>query len=157
MSATAPNDYLRNRILQATPEQLHLMLYDGAIRFATQGRDAILRKDYEEIYEKLTRAQHIVLEMQLGLKPDVHPELCEQMSGLYNFVYRKLVDACVHRNASDVDDALKILRHQRETWVMLIDKVNAEREGDESEVPASTANATQIEPQPTQSVLSIEG
>lgn len=157
MSATAPNDYLRNRIMQATPEQLHLMLYDGAIRYATQGREAILRKDYEQIYEKLTRAQHVIMEMQVGLRSEVNEELVERMSALYNFIYRKLVDACVHRNASDVDDALKILRHQRETWVMLIEKINEERGAQQKTASVPNQSVVPIEPTPTQGVLSIEG
>ena len=82
------------------------MLYDGAIRFALQGKEAIEREDYENVYEKLTRAQHIVLEMETGLRPEVHREICEQMSALYGFVYRKLVDGSVHKDASAVEDAI---------------------------------------------------
>jgi flagellar secretion chaperone FliS len=127
MSVLDKNNYLKNTILQASQEQLHLMLYDGAIRFALQGRDAILRKDFEQTYEKLTRAQNILLEMQTALRPEVNRELCERMSGLYAFVYRKLVDASMNRDPSQVDDALKILRHQRETWAILVEKINTER------------------------------
>jgi len=129
MTAPEKNDYLRNAILQAPPEQLQLMLYDGAIRFALQGRDALAEKNYEKSYEKLTRAQSIVLEMQAGLRPEVHREICEQMTSLYNFVHRKLVDASVQRDPSAVDDALKILRHQRETWILLLEKVHGSRPG----------------------------
>jgi flagellar secretion chaperone FliS len=120
------NHYLKNAVLQASPEQLQLMLYDGAIRYALKGRDAIESKNYEQIYECFTRAQRIVLEMQAGLNPEVNAELCDQMSALYNFVYRCLIDAGVKRDVQSVDDAVKILQHQRETWVMLLDKVSKE-------------------------------
>ena len=122
------NSYLRNTVLQATPEQLQLMLYDGAIRYALQGREALEQQDFEQVYEKLTRAQQIMLELDAGLRPEVHREICEQMSALYNFVYRKLVDASVQKDVSAVDDALNILRHQRETWVMLMEKVSRMRD-----------------------------
>ena len=137
------NDYLRNAILQARPEQLQLMLYDGAIRFALQGRDALDKKDYEASYEKLSRAQKIVLEMDDGLRPEVSREICEQMASLYNFVYRKLVDASVQRDTQLIDDALKILRHQRETWLLLLEKVNGMADtqtalaGDDTPMPGS--------------------
>ncbi len=127
MSAGTPNSYLRNAVMTASPEQLHLMLYDGAIRFSLQARDAIEARDYETSYNKLSRAQAIILEMQSGLRPEVNRELCERMAAIYSFIYRKLVDASVHHSVSDLDDALKILRYQRETWVMLIDKVNQTR------------------------------
>ena len=141
MNNTTVNPYLRGAVMTASPEQLQLMLYDGAIRFALQGRDAITRKDYEGSYEKLTRAQHIILEMLNGLNYDVNPELCKRLASIYNFLYRKLVDACVKREVNDIDDALKVLRIERETWQMLVDKVNRVRDGVESSDESTPAPA----------------
>lgn len=111
----------------ATPEQLQLMLYDGCIRYATQARDAIEKKDYETSFERLTRAQHIILEMLTGLNHEVNPDLCDRVASVYNFLYRKLVDACVERDVNAIADALRILRIERETWQILVDKVNKAR------------------------------
>ncbi len=124
MDDNGANPYLRDAVMTATPEQLQLMLYDGAIRYALQARDAILEKEYETSYERLTRAQHIILEMQNGLNYEVNRELCERVAAIYNFLYRKLVDANIHRRVEDIDDAVKVLRLERETWQMLVDKVN---------------------------------
>jgi len=128
MANGADNPYLRDAVMTATPEQLQLMLYDGAIRFATQGRDALERKDYETSYEKLTRTQHIITEMQAGLNREVNPELCGRVASIYNFLYHKLVDANVHHDVKALDDALHVLRLERETWQILVDKVAAARE-----------------------------
>lgn len=136
------NPYLRDAVLTATPEQLQLMLYDGAIRFATQGRAAIERKDWEACYQHFTRAQNIVLEMHNGLRPEVNAELCSRMAALYMFIYRKLIDANVYHQLEAVDDALKILRMERETWQMVCDKVAAERSAQSS----SAAGAAEGEP-----------
>ncbi len=130
MTDNQTNTYLRDAVLTATPEKLQLMLYDGAIRFSTQAREAIERKDYEESYHKLTRAQHIILEMLNGLDYDVNRALCERVASIYNFLYRKLVDACVNRDVSDIDDALKVLRIERDTWQILVDKLQSSREDD---------------------------
>jgi len=113
MTTALDNPYLRDAVLTATPEQLQLMLYDGAIRQAMQGRDAIERKDYEASFLRLTRAQNILLEMQAGLNYEVNRPLCERMASIYNFIYRKLIDANVPRKVADVDDALKVLRVER--------------------------------------------
>ena len=121
------NQYLRNAILTAPPEQLHLMLYDGAIRFARQGIEGINRQKWEDAFNGLSRAQKIVLEMLNALKFEVDRELCVRMAGLYNFIYRKLVEACVERNVAAAQDALKILDYQRESWALLIDKLRQER------------------------------
>jgi len=123
----ASNEYLRNAVLTAPPERLHLMLYDGAMRFARQGIEGIKAKDWEKAFNGFSRAQKIVLEMLNALDYDVDRALCTRMASLYNFIYRKLVDACANRDVSAGEEALKILDFQRETWAMLIDKLNQER------------------------------
>jgi len=127
---TTTNEYLRNAVMTASPEQLQLMLYEGAIRFASQGRDAVLARRYEDSYNLLTRAQRIVLELQHGLRREVSPELCDNMSALYTFIYRKLVEGCVNKDVGRIDEALRILRYQHRTWVMLMDKLREERCGE---------------------------
>jgi len=128
MVDTQSNTYLRDAVLTATPEQLQLMLYDGAIRFSRQARDALDRKDYETSYERLSRAQHIILEMLNGLNYNVNRDLCERVASIYNFLYRKLVDASVHRSTQHIDDALRVLQVERETWQLVVDKVAQARE-----------------------------
>lgn len=127
MSDGVSNPYLRDAVLTATPEQLQLMLYDGAIRFARQGRDAIEAKDYETSFDRLTRAQNIIVEMLNGLNYDVNRELCERVASLLHFLYRKLIDASVNKDVHAIDDALKVLRTERETWQILVDKVSQAR------------------------------
>ena len=146
MSDTTDNPYLRDAVLTATPEQLQLMLYDGAIRFATQGRDALLEKDYSKSFEKLTRAQQIISEMQAGLNYEVNRELCERVASIYNFLFRKLVDANVNHDAAAVDDALKVLRIERETWQILVDKVNQVREAGTTDDQVRDADAGEDAP-----------
>lgn len=127
--------------MTATPEQLQLMLYDGAIRFALQGRDAIERKDYETSYDKLTRSQQIISEMQSGLNFEVNRELCERVSSLYNFIYGKLVDANVNRDVQAIDDAVKVLKLERETWRLLVEKVKSARDGMAADEPHALAES----------------
>ncbi len=145
MAAEETNPYLRDSVLTATPEQLQLMLYDGAIRYSLQARDAVERKDYETSYEKLMRAQHIVLEMQSGLKFDVNPPLCERVASIYNFLYRTLVNACTNRDVKAVDDAVRVLRIERETWQLLVDKVNKARRMTEDD-PVETQGDAETTP-----------
>ncbi len=137
-----PNqEYLKTTVLTASPEALTLMLWDGAIRFAEQGKDAILKKEIENSYKALVRAQRIITELISNLRHDVDPQLCGRLAALYNFIHRRLVDANVHKNAKFVDDALDIMRHQRETWLMLMDKLAQERAGRARETVAANADA----------------
>ena len=122
MNPQAQN-YLRTKVLTATPEQLQLMLYDGAIRFAEQARAALSKKDFEGSYHAISRAQKIIAELSSSLKHDLAPELCGKLSALYNFAYRKLIEANIEHITQPVDDALEILKYQRETWALLLDQL----------------------------------
>ncbi len=123
MNHDASNEYLRNTVMTASPEQLHLMLYDGAIRFARQAREALVAKDLESACEKLLKAQRIITEMKNGLRPEINPSLCDQLFGLYNFIYWRLVEANTQHDPAMIDEALRILEHQRETWKLLMEKI----------------------------------
>lgn len=122
-SAQSSGEYVRNVVMSASPEQLQLMLYDGAIRYGLRALDAIRGKDREAAFNALDHAQRIVLELNHGLRPEANPELVARIVSLHNFVFRKLVEANVEQAEQPLDDALTILRHQRETWAMLIDRV----------------------------------
>ena len=119
----AAQNYLRTKVFTATPEQLQLMLYDGAIRFADQARVALEQKNFEQSYNMISRVQKIITEMTASLKHDVAPDLCKRMSALYNYIYRKLVEANVEHLIPPLEEALNLLRYQRETWAMLLDQL----------------------------------
>lgn len=111
--------------MTASNEQLQLMLLDGAVRFALKGREAIEARDFEGMFNALDRAQRIVLQISAGLQEEKNPAVVKQMKSLYNFVYRRLVDAHFQRDVVAIDEAVQILRHQRETWKIIADKVSA--------------------------------
>ena len=127
MNPQAAQNYFRTRVLTATPEQLQMMLYDGAIRFAEQARAALGAGDYERSYQMISRVQKILTEMTCGLKYDVLPELCEKLAALYNYVYRRLVDANVGHDVAAIDEALTLLKYQRETWALLLDQLGRQK------------------------------
>lgn len=125
--AAPTQEYLKTTVMTASPEMLTLMLWDGAIRFAEQGKEAILKKDIEGSYKALLRAQKIITELTTSLKRDIDPDLTEKLAALYNFIYRRLVEANISKDEKLVEDAIEIMRHQRETWVMLMDKLSKEK------------------------------
>ena len=126
--------------MTATPEQLQLMLYDGCIRYALQARDAIEQKNYDVSFDRLTRAQNIISEMRGGLKHEVNPELCERVASVYGFLHRKLLDANINRDVSMIDEALRVLRIERETWQILVGKVNRIRDGADDDTSAGATH-----------------
>src|SRR5688572_18815829 len=127
MTGTAANQYLRTKVLTATPEQLQMMLFDGAVRFCEQARGAIAEKNFEQSYNLISRVQKILLELSGSLKHDIAPDLCGKLAALYNFAYRKLIEANVRHDSVALDEAIAILKYQRETWGMLLDQLGKQK------------------------------
>ena len=129
MNPQAAQNYLKTRVLTATPEQLQMMLYDGAIRFCEQAGPAIAKKDWETTYNTLSKAQRIVTELITSLRHEIQPDLCKKLAGLYTYIHRKLVDASTKHNPESLEEALRLLRYQRETWAMLMDQIGKQKAG----------------------------
>jgi flagellar secretion chaperone FliS len=131
--------YLRTKVLTATAEQLQLMLFDGAIRFSEQARVALQNKSFEQSYQLLTKTAAIVHQLICGLRDDVAPDLCKKLKGLYTYAYKKIVDANINHHMESLDEAIGILKYQRETWVMLMEqltKTKAAAAASQIQVPA---------------------
>lgn len=130
MTATPANAYLRTKILTASPAELRMMLLDGAVRFADSARSALLEKNYEKLFENATRCQDILMELLTSLRPDQSPELCQRLSALYTFLYRRMVEGTTTRDVAILEEVIRLLRFEQETWRMLLDQLNGGGKGD---------------------------
>lgn len=126
---TSVNAYLRTRVLTASPEQLRLMLLDGAIRFMRQGREGLVNRDFEASFDGFSKARNIVIELMNSMRPEVAPELCSKVHGLYVYMYQTMVEAGMEKDVAKADKAIEMLEYERETWVLTMEKVAAERRG----------------------------
>ena len=123
------NAYLRTKVLTASPEELRLMLLDGAIKFARQGREGLAVRDFEASYNGISQSRDIVLELITSIKPEHDPELCERVKAVYTFMYSEMVAASMEKNIPKLDSVIKLLEYERETWSMLMDQLASERGG----------------------------
>src|SRR6185503_15675295 len=139
MAAAPSQSYLRTKVLTASPGELRLMLLDGAIRFAEQAKAGYLAKDFEKSFEGTTKCQAILNELLCALRPDQSPELCSRLAGLYTYMYGQMVTASSNRSPETVEEVLKLLRYERETWVMVLERTAAS--GDLSSTDASDSAA----------------
>jgi flagellar protein FliS len=121
------NAYLRTKVLTATPEELRLMLLDGAIKFALQGREGLASRDYEASFNGISQCRNIVLELLTTVRPEPDAELAERVKAVYTFMYTELVNASMEKNLKKLDSVIKLLEFERETWVLLMQKLGEER------------------------------
>ena len=127
MNPNVAQNYLKTRVMTATPEQLQMMLFDGALRFGEQAKLALEKKNFEDSYNNISRVQKILTELSCTLKHDLAPELCKKLAALYAYAYRKLIEANIDHKVESLVEALDILRYQRETWGMLLDQLGKKK------------------------------
>lgn len=114
MNQNRMSDYQRNAILTATPAELTLMLYEGAIKFCNIARIAIENKDVQKAHDNIKRAEDIITEFRVTL--DRKYPVWQDFERVYDYIYRKLVDANMHKDIDELDEALKYIREMRDTW-----------------------------------------
>src|SRR5689334_13165223 len=82
----------------ASPVQLVVMLYDGALRFIAEAEDALSKDDRARAGDRIGRALAIVDELAATLDPAHAPELVENLLGVYGFCKRRLFAANIERS-----------------------------------------------------------
>ena len=113
--APAPNAYRESAVLTATPEQLVVMLYDGANRFLTQSALAMRDGRAGLAGEKLRRAEAIIDELLATLDMSVG-EIAERLQSLYVFFKEHLMAARLKQDAGKVDEVARLMRELRSAW-----------------------------------------
>jgi flagellar secretion chaperone FliS len=113
--APAPNAYRESAVLTATPEQLVVMLYDGANRFLTQSAIAMRDGRAGLAGEKLRRAEAIIDELLATLDMTVG-EIAERLQALYLFFKEHLMAARLKQDAAKVDEVAHFMRELRSSW-----------------------------------------
>ncbi len=108
------NHYKNNQILTASPDQILVMLFDGAIRFVRQARFAIDEKRLADKSNAIARAIAIVTEFSNTLNHDVGGDIAADLSRLYDFVIRELSAVNAHNEIKRLDPVEKILLDLRE-------------------------------------------
>ena len=113
----AKNPYVKqaeDRVYSASKNELTLMLYEGALKFANQALTSLDKKDYVKVNELLQRTQDIVREFQLTLKDDY--DVSKDLRALYDYILRLLIDANVKKDRASLEEARDMLRDFRDMW-----------------------------------------
>lgn len=108
--------YRQTEIQSRTPLELVVMLYDGALRFMGDARDAIVQRDIARRGHSISRALAIISELQSSLDMTTGDDIAVSLDGLYNFVRDRLVDASIRQDVRAIDDARRVLTTLREGW-----------------------------------------
>lgn len=117
--------YRANAILTASPGQLVLMLYDGALKAMAIARDAFEApetesKRIETINSQLLKAQAILTELQNGLNLEAGGEFAKTMHRLYDYHNRRLLEANVRKQVEPLIEVERLVRELRDAWAQML-------------------------------------
>ncbi|MGE4284303.1 MAG: flagellar export chaperone FliS [Clostridia bacterium] len=112
--SSGANQYQENTILSAKPEELTLMLYDGAIKFMNQAIIYIQVKDIQKSHNAIIRIQDIFSELMSTLKMEY--EVSKGLYSLYDFINNSLMDANLKKDQNIIREMISLTRDLRETW-----------------------------------------
>lgn len=117
--------YQNSKIMTASPAELTLMLYDGAIKFCNIAVAAIEKNDIEKAHNNIIKVERIINEFQATL--DHKYPVAKDFDNVYNYLKRRLFEANVKKDAEILEEVLKHLRTMRDTWkeVMTINQGKA--------------------------------
>lgn len=119
--------YQTIRIRTASPEKLFLMIYDIAIRFCLAAEVAMEGDlDIEGSHENILKAQRAVRELMVSLDVETGGKVASNMMGLYDFMFRTLVEANVEKNLEKIQTVRSMLEELRDNWKQFIEQMQSQ-------------------------------
>lgn len=119
--------YKNSKILTASPAELTLMLYEGAIKFGNIAIEAIENKEIEKAHNNIIRVQKIIDEFRATLNRK-YP-VAEEFDKIYRYLLRRLLEANATKDEEIMKEVVEHLRSMRDNWKEVMKKVKEEREG----------------------------
>jgi flagellar protein FliS len=117
--------YRANAVLTASPGQLVLMLYDGALKALALAREGFVipaddPKRIPLINQQLLKAQAILQELQDGLNMEAGGEFARTMHRLYDYHNRRLLEANLRKQVEPVIEVERLVRELRDAWAQML-------------------------------------
>lgn len=109
-------EYLERSVLEAEPERLVLMLYQGAIRFISEAERAIEDRRLDRAHLKILRAHAIIGELSATLDLEKGRDIAKNLALTYDYVLHLLTEADITKDRSLLVTARGLLEPLAEAW-----------------------------------------
>lgn len=120
MAYSAAKAYGNNRVNTASPAELTLMLYEGAVKFCNIAIMALEKQDYETTNLNIQKCRNIVVELTSTLNHK-YP-VAEDFKRIYDYIFALLVEANMKKDVEMLNRALEELRGMRDVWKQVMEK-----------------------------------
>ncbi len=129
--------YRSNAVLTASPGQLVLMLFDGALKSMALAREAFDRPEtdarrIEIINHQLQKAQNILQELQNGLNMEVGGDFAKTLDRLYDYHMRRLFEANLRKDVAPVIEVEGLVGPLRDAWAEMLTKQESDTQSVEN-------------------------
>ncbi len=118
----AYSQYNNSKILTASPAELTLMLYDGAIKFCNIAIAAVEKKDIEKAHANIVKVERIIDYFRQTLNMDY--AVSEDFERVYSYLGQRLTQANVKKDKEILEEVNGHLHAMRDTWKQVMDKNN---------------------------------
>ncbi len=108
--------YQQSQIQTASPEQILIMLYDGAIQFLNKALIAMEKNDIQESHNNNIAAQNIIAEFMNTLDMDIGGNVAKNLYSLYEYLHYRLVQANIQKNPAYIEEVIRHLKDLKQTW-----------------------------------------
>jgi len=124
MAINAAITYQNNAIQTASPAELTLSLFEGAIKFSNIALMGLESGDMEKVHLNIVKAENIIMELRYTL--DHKYPVAKEFEKVYTYIYRRLVEANVKKDRDMLEEALGYIREMRDTWKEVIKLTKAQ-------------------------------
>ena len=119
--------YRRTEAQSSSPLGLVVMLYDGAIKFVLEAREAIARNDVRARTHAVTRTLAIIAELQNTLNVKDGGEVARELDRLYSYMSARLLDVTAKADDEAAKEVQKLLTTLREGWSQIAGNAASQR------------------------------
>lgn len=114
MLQNAAQTYKSNQVTTATPADLTLMLYNGALKFIKQAKSAIEEKNVANAHEASLKVQNILYELMSTLNND-YP-ISKEFIKLYEYMLQRTIEANMRKDLEILNEVEDLFVQFRDTW-----------------------------------------
>lgn len=140
MQPSIRDNYLETEVMTASPQKLQYMLIDAAVRNLQRAKHLWSESQNDEACEAVIRAQAIITQILSGLNRDVDANLTRKVASVYMFVFRALNEVQLKREEAKIDECIRVLEVERETWRLLCEQIEQEQGTENAAVQATLAS-----------------
>ena len=106
--------YQNSKIMTASPAELTLMLYEGAIKFCNIAIMGVEDNNIQKTHTNIVKVEHIIEEFQATLNHK-YP-VAKEFDNVYTYLMQRLVEANIKKDKEILEEVLEHLRTMRDTW-----------------------------------------